>query len=63
MPSWGTAEQQISRLSDIAEQCEVQDLQNEPRCDRSWKRDETVKERDAGVFLSDRDFEAVSFIA
>jgi len=37
----------------------VEDLRNEPRCDRSWKRDRTVKERPGGHMLSDRDFEAV----
>lgn len=33
----------------------VQDLREEPRCMRSWKRDGTVKERSDGGFLSDRD--------
>ena len=38
---------------------EVQDLREEPRCERSWKRDGTVTERENGAMLSDRDAEAV----
>ncbi|MDF1810448.1 MAG: isoleucine--tRNA ligase [Phycisphaerales bacterium] len=37
----------------------VTDLRNEPRCDRSWKRDGTVKTRSDGGMLSDRDAKAV----
>ncbi len=37
----------------------VNDLRNEPRCERSWKRDGTVKQRSDGGMLSDRDAEAV----
>ncbi|USN98539.1 MAG: isoleucine--tRNA ligase [Phycisphaeraceae bacterium] len=37
----------------------VQDLRSEPRCERSRKRDGTVKERSDGGLLSDRDAEAV----
>jgi len=37
----------------------IQNLREEPRCERSWKRDKTVKERENGILLSDRDFEAV----
>ncbi|MEM1329286.1 MAG: isoleucine--tRNA ligase [Planctomycetota bacterium] len=37
----------------------VSDLRNEPRCDRSWKRDGTVKLRSDGGMLSDRDAQAV----
>lgn len=33
----------------------VQNLSDEPRCERSWKRDGTVKERSDGGLLSDRD--------
>jgi isoleucyl-tRNA synthetase len=33
----------------------VVDLREEPRCERSWKRDGTVKERSDGGLLSDRD--------
>ena len=40
----------------------VNDLSNEPRCERSWKRDETVKERSDGGILSDRDAEALEII-
>ncbi len=37
----------------------VDDLRNEPRCERSWKRDGTVKQRSDGGQLSDRDAEAL----
>ncbi|MBN4060413.1 isoleucine--tRNA ligase, partial [Planctomycetaceae bacterium AH-315-I19] len=37
----------------------VNDLRDEPRCERSWKRDGTVKERSDGGMLSDRDAQAV----
>ncbi len=42
-----------------AQEPSVQDLRDEPRCDRSWKRDGTVRERSDGGMLSDRDAEAV----
>ena len=32
---------------------------SEPRCERSWKRDETVRQRSDGGWLSDRDAAAV----
>ena len=34
---------------------EVHDLRGEPRCDRCWKRDGTVRQRSDGGMLSDRD--------
>lgn len=34
---------------------EIRDLRDEPRCERSWKRDGTVRERSDGSLLSDRD--------
>ncbi len=37
----------------------VHDLRSEPRCERSWKRDGTVRQRSDGGMLSDRDAEAV----
>jgi isoleucyl-tRNA synthetase len=37
----------------------VQDLRHLPRCERSWKRDGTVKPRSDGGVLSDRDAQAV----
>ena len=51
----------VSRVSfdGAAESVVVRDLQNEPRCERSWKRDGTVRERSDGGMLSDRDAEAV----
>ncbi|MBI1371726.1 MAG: isoleucine--tRNA ligase [Phycisphaera sp.] len=42
-----------------AEAITIDDLREEPRCDRSWKRDGTVKPRSDGGTLSDRDAEAV----
>ncbi len=33
----------------------IADLREEPRCERSWKRDGTVRERSDGGVLSDRD--------
>ena len=48
----------VSRLqidSGSTLQIEVVDLRSEPRCERSWKRDETVKLRSDGGYLSDRD--------
>ncbi len=38
---------------------ELFDLRDEPRCERSWKRDGTVRPRDDGGTLSARDAEAV----
>lgn len=38
---------------------EVRDLRSEPRCERSWKRDETVRRRSDGGYLSDRDAQVV----
>ncbi|MEM1423069.1 MAG: class I tRNA ligase family protein, partial [Planctomycetota bacterium] len=49
---------QVSRLR-IGDALAVENLSGEPRCERSWKRDGTVKERSDGGMLSDRDAEAV----
>ena len=38
---------------------EIDDLRNEPRCERSRKRDGTVRERPDGTLLSDRDAAAI----
>lgn len=38
---------------------EIEDLRDQPRCERSWKRDETVSERSDGGMLSDRDAAAI----
>ena len=48
----------VSRLEFLpgsVQRIEVQDLREEPRCERSWKRDGTVKLRSDGGLLSDRD--------
>ena len=42
-----------------AKEASVSDLRGEPRCERSWKRDGTVRVRADGGTLSDRDAEAV----
>ncbi|MEM9559626.1 MAG: class I tRNA ligase family protein [Planctomycetota bacterium] len=42
-----------------ASEAVVRDLRDRPRCERSWKRDGTVRERSDGGMLSDRDAEAV----
>ncbi len=51
----------VSRVSLDANASEVavHDLRGEPRCERSWKRDGTVKERSDGGMLTDRDAQAV----
>ncbi|MCK5378788.1 MAG: class I tRNA ligase family protein, partial [Acidobacteria bacterium] len=38
---------------------EILDLRSEPRCERSWKRDGTVRERSDGGMLSQRDADVV----
>jgi len=38
---------------------QVEDLRGEPRCERSWRRDGTVRQRSDGGMLSDRDAAAV----
>ena len=38
----------------------VMDLRDEPRCERSWKRDGTVQHRSDGGMLSERDAQALS---
>jgi isoleucyl-tRNA synthetase len=47
------------RLDPAATAIAVDDLRQEPRCDRSWKRDGTVALRSDGGMLSARDAEAV----
>ncbi|MEX2670535.1 MAG: isoleucine--tRNA ligase [Phycisphaeraceae bacterium] len=42
-----------------AENITIDDLRDQPRCERSWKRDGTVKPRSDGGMLTDRDAEAV----
>ena len=51
----------VSRVTvdPAADSVTVQDLRDQPRCERSWKRDGTVKKRSDGGMLSDRDAEAV----
>jgi isoleucyl-tRNA synthetase len=51
----------ISRFvwHDAADKPIITDLSEEPRCERSWKRDGTVHHRSDGGELSDRDAQAV----
>jgi isoleucyl-tRNA synthetase len=51
----------VSRVVMAADQSaiEIVDLRGEPRCERSWKRDGSVRQRSDGGLLSDRDAEAV----
>jgi len=51
----------VSRVSldSAAKEPKVQDLRADLRCERSWKRDGTVKQRSDGGMLSDRDALAV----
>ena len=46
-------------LDKAATEPRVLDLRTEPRCERSWKRDGTVKMRSDGGTLSDRDAAAI----
>jgi isoleucyl-tRNA synthetase len=47
------------RCDRAAQAASVADLRQEPRCERSWKRDGTVRTRRDGGMLSDRDAAAV----
>jgi isoleucyl-tRNA synthetase len=49
----------VSRFAGGADTTTVTDLRAEPRCERSWKRDGTVRERSDGGLLSDRDAAAL----
>ena len=49
----------FSLLRDESRGIEIVSLLDEPRCDRSWLRHESVRERSDGGLLSDRDAEAV----
>ena len=50
----------ISRLEFTKiDTAQVVDLREEPRCERSWKHDSTVKLRGDGGMLSDRDAQAI----
>ncbi|MEM9415509.1 MAG: isoleucine--tRNA ligase [Planctomycetota bacterium] len=49
----------VSRFADGGESVTVSDLRDQPRCERSWKRDGTVQARSDGGVLSDRDAEAL----
>ena len=51
----------VSRARMVRElgEVEIEDLREEPRCERSRKRDGTVRERSDGSLLSDRDAAAI----
>jgi isoleucyl-tRNA synthetase len=48
-----------AELSSAGAEPVVLDLRQEPRCERSWKRDGTVRRRSDGGLLSDRDAAAL----
>jgi isoleucyl-tRNA synthetase len=52
---------EVSRLNFDGSATEITavDLRDQPACERSWRRDETVAERANGSWLSDRDWDAV----
>ena len=52
----------ISRFGRQGQTLTVQDLTGQPRCERSWKRDGTVKQRSDGGMLTDRDAAALGLI-
>ncbi len=54
----GVSQVRLDSLAGAGE-AKVQDLRSEPRCDRSWKRDGTVKARSDGGMLCDRCAKAV----
>ncbi len=47
------------KLDPAAKEPRILDLRDQPRCERSWKRDGTVRARSDGGLLSDRDAQAV----
>ncbi len=49
----------VSKVEVGSAEIAVTDHGSDPRCERSWKRDGTVKERSDGGMLSDRDAEAL----
>ncbi len=49
----------VVRVDAGASQVMVEDRRTQPQCERSWKRDGTVRVRSDGGMLSDRDAEAV----
>jgi isoleucyl-tRNA synthetase len=49
----------LMRVDPKASEIRVEDRRDQPQCERSWKRDGTVKKRSDGGMLSDRDAEAV----
>ncbi len=51
----------VSRVVIARDQAEIEivDLRDQPRCERSWKRDLTVRTRSDGGTLSDRDAAAI----
>ena len=54
----------VSRFDIVAGEktaVELEDLSGEPRCERSWKRGKTVRQRSDGSFLSERDALVLGF--
>ncbi len=53
---FGVSRVGFSEINEI----KINNLQDQPCCERSWKRDETVCERSDGSILSERDFHAIN---
>ena len=53
---FGVSRVEVHDLNSI----DIQDLRDELRCERSWKRDITVKEWPNGSILSERDYHAIN---
>ena len=55
----GVSRFEITEATDHKISYTINDLRDQPRCDRSWKRDITVTERADGGQLTDRDAQAL----
>jgi isoleucyl-tRNA synthetase len=53
---FGVSRVEFSEIETIT----IQDLRDQHRCERSWKRDETVKAWPNGAILSERDYHAIT---
>jgi isoleucyl-tRNA synthetase len=49
----------LARINPAIKTVTVEDRRSQPQCERSWKRDGTVRQRSDGGLLTDRDAAAV----
>lgn len=56
---FGVSRVRLDAARSVAGVAVIEDLREQPRCERSWRRDGTVRLRADGGWLSDRDAEAV----